>query len=152
MDFQSLYGKRVRPTVKFTEPSRTKQSFAGECDINRIMKRYVSTGVLPGVGIPGTYGDFTGPSELLDAYELVKTAEAQFASLPAQVRERFRNRPSEFLAFVGDEKNREEAEKLGLLRPDPKGEELAKLKAVADQAAAAVIAAQEAAAKAAGGK
>lgn len=147
MEFQSMYGKRCRVGVTFTEPSRTKQSFASECDINRIMKRYVSTGVLPAAGIPGTYGDFTGPTELLDAYELVKKAEAQFASLPSAVRERFRNRPAEFLAFVGDEKNRAEAEKLGLLRPDPKGEELARMKEIADRAAAAVIAAQEAAEK-----
>lgn len=127
-----------------TGPGLTKQSFRDECDINRIMKRYAQSGTLP-PGLPGTYGDFTGPGELLDAYELVKNAEEQFNALPSALRERFHNKPAEFLAFVGQEKNREEAEKLGLLRPDPKGEELAKLKAVADQAASAVLAALEAA-------
>lgn len=99
--------------------SRTKQEMKAETDINEIMKRYIRFGTLPpGVGI-GRYGDFSKVEDYQAALNLVMDAEGQFAALPARVRDRFQNDPSQLLAFVQDAKNLEEARKLGLLREEP---------------------------------
>lgn len=99
--------------------TRTKQSFREECDINRIMARYLRSGVLPpGVGV-GRYGDFSAVTDFHEAQQIIKEAEAQFASMPAKVRDRFKNDPGVFLAFVGDPANAKEARELGLLKDEP---------------------------------
>lgn len=141
MEFREMYKPRGRVTVS-CEGGGAKQSFKEECDINVIMRRYVSSGQLPpGVGV-GSYGDFSGPSDLLEARVLLQRAEAQFASLPARVRERFKNDPGAFLAFVQDKANEEEARELGLLADESEEKrELKRLQKVAADAAAAVLAA-----------
>lgn len=101
------------------EPSRTKQSFAQEADINFLMERYIRTGEFPGVEDLGVrqplFGDFSDGVTFQDALERVRAAEESFQELPARVRDRFRNDPGEFLDFIGDDRNREEALKLGLV-------------------------------------
>lgn len=104
--------------VEFDEGTRTKQEFKNECDINRIMAKYLRTGVPPpGVGI-GRYGDFSSVGDFREAQECLVRAQGQFAALPAKVREKFRNDPGEFLKFVHDEKNYDEALSLGLLKDE----------------------------------
>ena len=39
--------KRRPHSKRFEKPSRTRQSFAAECDINRIVDRFTRTGMLP---------------------------------------------------------------------------------------------------------
>lgn len=103
-------------------PGKTKQASKDECDINQIMKRYAKTGQLPpGMGT-GRYGDFSTYEDFLSAQIVVKTAEIQFNSLPAQVRQRFNNDPANLLEFVGNPDNLEEARKLGLLKEEIKQE------------------------------
>lgn len=98
--------------------SRTKQSFKAECDINVLMKKYESTGVLPpGVGV-GKYSDFSDVGDYLDAQVTLLRAQDQFDSLPARVRDRFRNDPAQFLTFVMDPANKSEARELGLLQEE----------------------------------
>lgn len=143
MEFQATYRERKRVAVLCpAEERRTKQSFRDECDINLLMKRYASTGVLPpGVGV-GSYGDFSGPQDLLEAQEVIRRAEAQFRALPAEVRARFRNDPERLLAFVQDERNQAEAKRLGLLEEElPPKFSVEELKDIADRAAAAAVAA-----------
>lgn len=102
------------------DAGRTKQSFKDECDINRIMKKYQNTGVLPvGIGV-GQYGDFYDVDDYMSAQLVVKRAEAQFAALPSAVRARFSNSPAALLAFVADKANYDEARKLGLLADEVK--------------------------------
>jgi len=93
----------------------TKQSFKDECDINVLMRRYETTGLLPvGVGV-AKYEDFSEVGDFMQAQATLERARAQFASLPARVRDRFRNSASEFLGFVSNPSNYEEALSLGLL-------------------------------------
>lgn len=141
MEFQEMYKPRKRVQVECSQGGRTKQSFGPECDINVLMRRYLQGGELPvGVGV-ATYGDFSGPADLMDAYELVKRAELQFASLPSDVRERFKNRPANFLAFVQDKNNQAEAKKLGLLEEElPLTRSEAELKRIADTVAERLVA------------
>lgn len=103
------------------EPSLTKQEFKDECDINFIMARYEATGVVEhlAAGTP-KYGDFTDVPDYHQAMNTVIQAESLFSALPAKVRERFANDPSQMLDFLRDPANRDEAIELGLVdRPKP---------------------------------
>lgn len=112
--FVSTYTVRERPVegVKFVEPSRTKQSFKDECDINLLMKRY---GTVPAPTRVPQFGDFSEIGTFFDARLAVLEAEQEFMTLPAKVRSRFDNDPGKLLAFLEDERNRAEAISLGLV-------------------------------------
>lgn len=132
--------------------SLTQQSEMEAADINVIMRRFGVTGQLPqGVRMP-TYGDFTGISDFRSAVEAMDAAQASFMEMPADVRDRFKNDPQQFLAFCSDPANLGEAAKLGLVSADAyKRLQDAEAKAEADRQAeidrrvAAAVAAREAA-------
>lgn len=111
------------------EPTRTKQSFKDECDINTIVRRFGVTGELPqGVRVP-SYGDFG--SEVFDfqsAMNAVVAAQRTFEQLPASVRKRFGHDPQEFIAFFNDPANVEEGRRLGLVLPEKVLEEAAPIR------------------------
>lgn len=117
MQFISAYSPKQRVQVHNTTPSRTKQAFKAECDINNIISRFLKTGVLDFANKnQARYGDVTG-LEYQDAMFKVAAARSLFNQLPAAIRDRFENEPAKFLDFVQDDKNREEAAALGLLKP-----------------------------------
>lgn len=97
---------------------RTKQSFRDECDINQVMARFESTGVLD-VGLvqrrQGAFGYFGDGIDFLTANLALLEARAAFGTLSAKVRDRFRNDPARLLDFLADPENRKEAEELGLV-------------------------------------
>lgn len=99
------------------EDGVAQQQFAEECDINTIVKRFGLTGQLPeGVRMP-TYADFTGVLDFQSAMNAIVMAKESFEAMPADVRARFANDPARFVDFCSDERNRAEAEKLGLVVP-----------------------------------
>lgn len=101
------------------DESRTQQSFRGECDINEIVRRFGITGKLPeDLRVPVS-GDFTGIVDFKTALDAVVQAEADFMTLPAETRARFQNDPQQLLSFLDDDKNREEAVRLGLVSAPP---------------------------------
>lgn len=120
--FQTAYGSKLSTAIMFPPGhGRTKQSHKAETDINNIMSRYQRTGTLDFVQKnAGRYGDTTG-LEFQAAMDVVAKANSMFAELPSSLRSRFNNRPEEFLDFVQDDRNIEEARKLGLLKPEPAG-------------------------------
>lgn len=98
------------------EASATEQAHATDSDINVIMLRYQKTGVLPqGNGGTLVFGDLSDVPTYLEAQIILANANESFAQLPANVRERFMNDPSKFLAFMEDDSNYDEAVKLGLV-------------------------------------
>lgn len=99
------------------DDSRTKQSFAEECDINTIVRRFNLTGQLPSNVRAPTYGDFEEVFDYHSAMNAILEAERSFMMMPAEVRDRFGNDPQRFLEFVNDDHNRDEAVKLGLVLP-----------------------------------
>lgn len=104
------------------DESLAQQHQKEEADINVIVKRFGLTGELPqGVRMP-QYGDFTAVTDYQTALNAVQAANNAFAQMPAHVRSRFDNDPEKFVAFCLDEKNRDEAEKLGLVGPSKKEE------------------------------
>lgn len=101
------------------EDTRTQESFAVECDINEIVRRFGLTGSVPeNFRIPMS-GDFTGVSDFHTAMNMVTAAQGAFESLPAELRSRFGNDPAQLIAFLEDGSNREEAVKLGLVNKPP---------------------------------
>lgn len=98
-------------------PSLTSQHPADEVDINKIMAR-VQKGqtVLTSSGEP-FYGDVSDLGGLQDAIIKVQEAEDLFMQFPAEIREKFENDPVKMISFLEDEKNRPEAEKMGLVQP-----------------------------------
>lgn len=103
-----------RTTIRCPEESLTKQAFKDECDINRIMKRFEKTGLLPMPSAPPQYGDYSELPDYQEALNLVIYAQSQFQGLDSRVRERFANDPEQFLKWVNDPNNLDEAIKLGL--------------------------------------
>lgn len=97
-------------------PSMTHQEFAADADINNIMKRYVYSD-LP--DMPSVVSEF---SQMVDYHEVMTEAmraRDAFMLLPGNIRQRFGNNPQELINFLGDERNRDEAEKLGLINKKP---------------------------------
>lgn len=121
MSFRS--GDRRRVTLNFNpdkEPSRTKQQFREECDINVLMARYQKQGVISHVNPrQPVFADVTGALPFQEALGVVQAAQSSFAQLPAAVRSRFQNDPGRFIEFCADPANMDELGKLGLLRPQP---------------------------------
>ncbi|WNK13564.1 MAG: internal scaffolding protein [Microvirus sp.] len=117
--FVSAYSKKLKIQLNCSDPSRTKQSFRDECDVNQIMARYLQTGVLDfQQQYEPQYGDV--PSDDFQAsMEKVAHARQMFADMPAKLRDRFNNDPGRFLAFVQDDANLPEARLLGLVATTP---------------------------------
>lgn len=101
--------------LKCEDESLAQQHMKDESDINTIVRRFGLTGELPsGVAVP-QYGDFSDSIDYHSAMNLVRSGEEAFMKLPADLRARFSNDAAKFVDFFNDEKNRAEAEKLGLV-------------------------------------
>ena len=68
--------------------------------------------------LKGCYGDFSQVPDYMQALNIVKLAEEQFAALSVELRNEFDNDPAKFLAFCNDEKNADRMSELGLLKPE----------------------------------
>jgi len=102
-------------------PSKAKQSFRDECDVNVIMSRWEKSGVPPsGTSKTPMYGDFSTALEFQEALDRVMAAQRTFEGLPAAVRRRCGNDPALFVEFCEDPANLAELVKLGLAREAPK--------------------------------
>lgn len=97
-----------------------KQSMKDECDINKIMARYIRTGTLLHVapGVP-QYG-FAPEMSFQEAMNFMVRAQEDFESLPAKVRLRFNNSATEFVDFCSKRENLPELRKLGLAPEESK--------------------------------
>lgn len=118
MDILSAYGPHLKVNITFSGKGRTKQSFKAECDINTILARFKRTGVIEFTNKhQPQYGDVTA-IDFTEAMHTVATAKSMFHDMPSHLRARFKNDPAEFLAFVENPANKDEARELGLLKPE----------------------------------
>lgn len=97
--------------------SMTSQEFKAECDINNILKKYPD-----GLNIPSRtprepmFDDFTQMPDLQEAFAVIQLAERDFIqNCPAILRKRFNNDPLEFVNYLNNPENYDEAVKLGLI-------------------------------------
>lgn len=116
--FRNRFSPPVTVSLTFdTEAGRslTKQNHKDECDINQIMKRAERSGLADFVNKHAPqYGDVSG-ADFRESMELIAEAQGMFDEMPSKLRDRFGNSPANFLEFVQDPKNREEAVNLGLI-------------------------------------
>lgn len=95
--------------VTFSQSSLTHQEFKDEADINVLLARFEKTGSFYNpLNPPGgerrmpEFIDCTSVPEFLEAQKLVADANAQFATLPARVRDLCNNNPAALLAGLND--------------------------------------------------
>lgn len=103
-------------------PSMTKQEFQFECDVNNVIKSFKPHQMMQALQQnlnAGNYADLPDSVEFQDALHMIKEAERQFLTVPAKVRDRFGQDPAQFLAFMQDSRNLDEARALGLATPAP---------------------------------
>lgn len=121
--FATQFSPRKEVKLTFTLPSLTKQSPVNEVDINKIMERYIKASGMSADEILKAYealylkqsfGDATAVPDFETAQNMLVEANGLFESLPAKIRERFANSPANFLAFMADDANIDEAVRLGL--------------------------------------
>lgn len=118
---RSLFSKRDRFTYPRAEmpedklTSRTQQHFAGESDVNSIVRRAKKGVPLPLRISTPLYGDFTSGVDFQDSMNRIAVAKSNFEMLPSDLRLQFHNDPAELLDFINDPENLEEAIELGLL-------------------------------------
>lgn len=95
--------------------TRTVQYFKDECDINTIMSKYQSTGVIEHLTKrQGGYGDVSAATCYQDALDIIERAEDEFSQLPSSIRSKLDNDPAKFLAWINDPANLDEMVELGL--------------------------------------
>lgn len=121
MRFRTQYTAREeeKKGITFDLPSRTKQSFRDECDINNIMAKYAAgMPVESSASVPPVYGDVSNmPDNYQESLQQVMDAQEQFEALPSHIRKRFDYNPANMLQFIQDPNNYEEGVKLGLFEP-----------------------------------
>jgi phage internal scaffolding protein len=110
-------GTRARVSVT-CGASKTDQSFKDECDINKIMSRYLKTGEFAHVNHNKPVYIDCPSVDYLQALEVVGEAGEAFDAMPADIRDRFKNDPTELLRFLEDNSNYEEAVDLGLINTE----------------------------------
>lgn len=119
-DFVTAYGPKLRVQVDTTHGGpEARQEFKEEADINRIMARYQKGAPVTWLNTnAGRFEDVTG-YDFQNSMNVIAEANEAFAQLPSSLRKRFGNDPAQMLEFLDDDKNKEEAIKLGLVKADP---------------------------------
>lgn len=118
VQIRRCYRDRSPVAIEFPEGhGRTKQAFKAECDINQILARYDSTGLITHVNrMQAWYGDFTEVNEYQQAMNTVIKAQEMFGELPSRIRAQFDNDPGQFLEFASNPENLPELRKMGLAK------------------------------------
>jgi phage internal scaffolding protein len=106
----------MREQIFFDDPSLTKQAFKDECDINRIMRRWLKDGVVTHLSsAAAVYRDVSSDIDYQVVMNQVIDLQDSFMNLPSNIRKRFSNDPLNLLDFIQDPDNAKEAVELGLV-------------------------------------
>ena len=112
----TLEVRKARERVRYQTTGKplTEQSHKKDCDIRFIMKKAEKTGMLTHVNNnQASYMDLASRPEFMEAQIVLAEAKSVFETIPAKVREKFKNDPAEFLEFIQNEENRETITELG---------------------------------------
>lgn len=107
----------IRVQSVIPEHSKVDPSFKNSADVNNIIAKYKKTQLWPGRQLHASHMDWYSIPDLKTAMDVVARAQSMFNELPAHVRSRFKNDPSNLLDFIRDPKNQNEAAQLGLANP-----------------------------------
>lgn len=95
---------RTRVSTPVGTVSKTRASEAEATDVNRIMAKYLRTGVITHWNNRRpVYGDFSQANDYKAALDQVIEARDAFAELPAEVRKAAENDPEVFMRMLADE-------------------------------------------------
>lgn len=113
---------RVRVQTINTLPTKTKQEYGDQVDVNKIIAKYKKTAD-PSLlaGKTGVYMDLTEIKDYQSSLNSIIRADEAFSALPSPIRERFQNDPAKLISFLADPSQKDESIKLGL-RKDPKAQ------------------------------
>lgn len=106
-----------RTALYCADPSKTKQEFKDETDINVILARFTRTGETPPVILPEHFADLTNRTTYFDMASAAADANELFYLLPASTRAEHLNDPTRWADAVVqalEQGNRESLEKLGI--------------------------------------
>lgn len=109
---------RPREAVMLEFPlddGKTRPEFQQDCDVNHIVKKWLSGQAPPPASTTQHYGDFTDVPDYATAHQRVVDAQDAFDKLPSKIRKRFDNNPGQLLAFLEVADNLDEAVQLGLI-------------------------------------
>lgn len=97
-----------KPEVRDWGPSRTKQAFKDDTDMNMILARFSTTGALDHLSkYQAQYGDFSDYPDLMEAHARIERGTEIFDALPAELRQEFGQSPGNFFKFVNDPLNKD---------------------------------------------
>lgn len=97
------------------EISKTDQTAKKECDVNHIVKKFNTTGMVTHLREGrGSYLDLSEVGDLSNSLNVVASAQQKFDQLPSELRKRFGNSPVQLVEFLSNPENDAEAVKLGL--------------------------------------
>ena len=124
MKFRTIYDEqRPDPKVICEEETLTLQYQATETSIERLVKLANQNELYLHAFNSGLedrepqYGECPSPIDYQDALEIISQGQEAFYNLPPEVRVKFSN-PVEFLTWLENPANYDEADKLGLLDPE----------------------------------
>lgn len=90
-------------TVKFTSPSKVKESLEYATDLNQIYENYCRTGKLPLNGQKPIYDEnFIKYDSLIEAQKLCSEASAYFAGLPSTIKNEYGNDLVKFIKALNN--------------------------------------------------
>lgn len=111
---RSNHTKRTSRISFDPDKSLTEQSHAARCDINKILGKFKTTGVLQHVNTrQPIYQNLADAPTFTEANYIIANAVSTFESLPAKLRADFNNSPAEFLQFMDNPENHELLESYG---------------------------------------
>lgn len=103
----------------FNEPSLTVQAEEPNCNINNIMQRYATQGILPPTnGTEPQYADVSNIGDYMECLQVVQNAQQAFDSLPSALRKELDNNPANLVTFIQNPANKERCVEFGLLNKE----------------------------------
>lgn len=108
--------ERKKHALYCDDESKTKQQFKDECNLCSTVKKYIKGSARLNVSVLSpVYADVSQIGSFQDCCNYVTNSLEAFSKLPSNIRDRFKNDPSELINFVDNPDNYDEAVKLGLV-------------------------------------
>lgn len=91
-----------RTALYCLDPTLAQQHGKEEADINTIVDRFLTTGLVPQIPVPPTYEQFDEVFDFQTAMNLIAAGKASFMAMPAEIRNAFHNSPELFVNTIDD--------------------------------------------------
>lgn len=123
---------KLRVALKCEDETKTQQQYQEASKISNIMKKYGATGMLNMMQGDPVFDDVSQKMDFQTAQIKIAKAQQQFAQLPSELRDKFKNDPGQLISFLNKSENYEEAVKLGLAKKKAEIQDSPEVKAIKD--------------------